>query len=105
MELLKTVTGYLGGTLEIYEKKVVIKKTGIAGLASGMGKNGKEIYMKSITGIQIKNPTIFTNGKFSINSTGENSNKVRDENTVIFLKKHSKEFETAKQLIEQLANQ
>lgn len=103
MQAIKTIQGHLGGSLEIYDNKVVIKKRGLAGIAS-KGANDKDIWMKSITGIQIKKPNILQNGNFSILSSGENANKTKDENTIIFLKKSLSEFEEAKALIESLAN-
>lgn len=103
MQTLKTVTGHMGGSIEIFDNKVVIKKTGLAGIAS-KGNNNKEIWMKAITGVQITKPNIFQNGKFTVNSSGENGNVVRNENTVVFTKKDLADFEAAKDLIEQLAN-
>jgi hypothetical protein len=104
MDSILTVQGHIGASILIYENKVVVSKKGLAGFASGGSKNDKEIWMKSITGIQIKNPSFISNGEFSIVTTGNDNKTTRDENTVTFLKKQLPEFIKAKELIEQLAN-
>lgn len=97
------IEAYGGGILEIYPNKVVIKKKGLAAMAS-KGANEHEIYIKSITGVNLKLPTWIANGRFEVMQSGQDIRKVRDENVVVFLKKQLPDFQKAKSLIEELVN-
>lgn len=95
MDALLTLDG-VNGQLELYSDKVTIKRKGaLAKMTQGFFKGDKTIYLKQITGIQIKPGTNFTNGYIQFTVPGGNEstkglmNATQDENTVMFAKKHN----------------
>lgn len=94
------------GKVELYENKLVIKRNAVSGLARG----SKEIYLKNITGIQIKK-TGLTAGYIQFIFMGSEENKhhgamksVYDENTIMFQPFAHKKAIMLKQKIEELIN-
>ena len=55
--MLYEFRGY-DGQIELYENKIIIKRKGIARATRGFTLGDKEIYLSSITGIQVKKPGI-----------------------------------------------
>lgn len=97
MNKLKKAKG-VGGQLTLYEDRVVIsRKGGLAKLSHGL-KGEKEILITSITTIQLKNPGAFTNGYIQFGILGGNESlggiieATKDENSVVFTKKHQDDF-------------
>lgn len=92
---LLTLNG-VNGQLEVYNDKVVIRRKGaLAKLTQGFFKGDKTIYIRQITGMQIKPGTAFTNGYIQFTVPGGIESKkgifdaTNDENTVMFTKKHN----------------
>lgn len=87
--MLYEFRGY-DGQIELYQNKIVIKRKGFARLTRGYTLGDKEIYLKSITGIQVKKPGmqagyiqfIFSGSK-EIKGSGI-MKAATDENTVMF---------------------
>lgn len=101
------------GQIELYENKIVIRRKGFARGARGAACGDKEIYLKSISGIQVKRPGMqagYIQFIFSGSSESKKSSisKVaRDENTVMFQGGEAKYQEALKlkMMIEQLTQQ
>lgn len=94
-EPIKLLKG-VNGQLEVYSSKIVIKRKGILSkMTQGFFKGDKSIYIKQITAVQVKNGGILTNGyiQFTIGGGIESTKAIlaatRDENSVIFKKKHN----------------
>lgn len=102
--------GLRGNNLIITSTKVVIShKSNFTNVSLGL-RGDKEIDMKSITSIQIKRASMFTNGFFQISFIGGQESKgglfnaTHDENTVMFNRKQEPDFIHAKQLIDEYRN-
>lgn len=87
--MLYEFRGY-DGQIELYENKIIIRRAGAARLTRGFSLGDKEIYLKSISGIQVKKPGlqagyiqfIFSGSK---EAKGTGIMKIAtDENTVMF---------------------
>jgi Short C-terminal domain/Domain of unknown function (DUF4429) len=99
----------LNGQIELYTDKIIIKRKGTrAKLTQGFFKGDKTIYIKQITGIQLKEAGLFIGGyiQFTIPGGIESrrgiSDANRDENTVMFLKTENKLAQQMKSEIEKL---
>lgn len=108
MPVLMTLNG-VNGQLELHEDKVVIKRKGLlAKMSQGLFKGDKSIYLKQISGIQVKHGTSITNGyiQFTISGGSESTKGLvsasRDENSVLFRKKDNETVDKIKAKIEEL---
>lgn len=108
VKLLKGVNGQL----EVFPDRLVIKRKGaMAKLTQGFFKGDKTIYVRQITGIQVKRGGLATNGyiQFSLGGGVESTKGIldatHDENTVMFKRKHNKLVEEIKAYIEQAMSQ
>jgi hypothetical protein len=102
MQPQMTIKGY-NGTLEVFDNKLVIKR----GIMYHKGRGEKEIYLRNVSGIQLKKPGL-SSGYFQISHSGAKEHKggawsaVYDENTIVIGSGGVyKEFEGAKRMIEQ----
>lgn len=102
----------VNGQLQLYENKVVIiRKGALAKMTQGFFKGDKTIYLKQITGIQVKLGGAFTNGYIQITVPGGIENKkgimsaTQDENSVMFAKKNNQLVNEIKEKIEELQQQ
>ena len=100
-----TITGVKGGSITYDDKKLIIKRKGLFGMALHGLKGDKTIPYKSITAIQFKKAG-FQYGfiQFSIiggrEAKGGYMQSIQDENSVLFNKKNQPEFEKFKDFIE-----
>ena len=108
MEPLMTLNG-VNGQIYLFSDKVVIKRKGLtAKLTQGFTKGDKSIYLKQISGIQIKKAGILFNGYIQFTLAGGNENTkgivdaTHDENTIIFNKKNNNFIDEFKKKIEEL---
>lgn len=108
MDALFTLNG-VNGQLELYNDKVMIKRKGaLAKMTQGFFKGEKTIYLKQITGIQVKPGGTFFNGYIQFTVPGGIENKkgitdaTKDENTVMFNKKDNDLVSKIKSKIEEL---
>jgi hypothetical protein len=99
----------VNGQLELYNDKVVIKRKGaLAKLTQGFFKGDKIIYIRQITGMQIKLGTALTNGYIQFTVPGGIESKkgildaTKDENTVMFAKKQNELVMQIKARVESL---
>lgn len=94
------------GTIEVLDNKIIIKRKGITAFISQGLKGDKEIYIKKITSIQIKNANWITNGYIQFGFSGGKESKggildaAKDENTVMFKSSQQNDFLKLKTLIE-----
>ena len=95
-----------GATLEVYPTKIVIKRHGLLSFLTQGSKGDKEIFIKNITAIQLKEPG-FTKGFIQFSLSGESASKggafdaVKDENSIMIgTMPVYKTFVAAKNLIE-----
>jgi len=102
----------VNGQLELYTDKVIIKRKGaLAKMTQGFFKGEKTIYLKQITGIQIKWAGTFINGYIQFTVPGGIENKkgimdaTKDENTVVFAKKNNELVNNIKEKIEEIQQQ
>lgn len=101
-----------GGQVELWANKVTIKHSGLLGKMTKGLTGDKDIYLSSITGIQLKRPTMITNGYIQFAFQGSQEGKggifssTKDENTVLFSsKKRYKIAQQMKQRIEERMHQ
>lgn len=79
-----------GGTVELWPSKVTIRHRGVLSKMTVGLAGEKDIYLTSITGIQLKRPTWISKGYFQIQYMGSQDSKggilnaTKDENTVLF---------------------
>lgn len=107
-DVLLTLSG-VNGQLELYGDKIIIKRKGaLAKMTQGFFKGDKSIYLKQISGIQIKPAGTFTNGYIQFTIPGGNENikgitsATKDENSVFFAKKDNELVNNIKAKIEEL---
>jgi hypothetical protein len=107
-EVIYTLNG-VNGQLELYADKVVIKRKGaLAKMTQGFFKGDKTIYLKQISGIQVKPGGTFVNGYIQFTLPGGNESvkginaATKDENTVVFNKKDNDLVQKIKAKIEEL---
>lgn len=101
----------VNGQLELYNDKIVIKRKGaLAKMTQGFFKGDKTLYLRQITGIQVKKGGMLTNGyiQFTVPGGVENrkglTDATKDENTVMFNKKDNDLVDKIKIKIEELQN-
>ena len=110
--MLYEFRGY-DGQIELYENKIIIRRSGFARLTRGFSLGDKEIYLKSISGIQVKKPGLNA-GYIQFIFSGSKETKhagimkaAADENTVMFqggIQKYHEAIEL-KSMIEKLLSQ
>lgn len=89
-DMLYEFRGY-DGQIELYENKIIIKRKGFARATRGFTLGDKEIYLSSITGIQVKKPGVRDGYiQFLVSGSQEVKGKgmkkaAKDENTVLFM--------------------
>lgn len=92
------------GALSIYHDRIHIVRKGFL-LAKTSGLYDKEITIKSLTAIQLKEPGMLTNGFISFSFSGGKESKgglfdaTKDENSIMITKKQLNDFKKAKDLI------
>lgn len=84
----------LNGQLELYEDKIIFKRKGVMSkLSQGFTKGDKTIYIKQISGIDLKLGGNLINGYIQFTLPGGNEKRggafqaTQDENTMMFKKK------------------
>lgn len=110
----KEVVGARGknGAIAVMDDKVVIEHNGKTRtkLTQGIGKGKKEIWFKSLSGIEYKEPNGTTAGYLQLAQTGRDEedggvvDAVTDENTVMFNSGQTDAFTQVKRAIEERAN-
>jgi hypothetical protein len=100
-----------GATLVITKTKIIIRRHGFLSLLNHGSKGDKEIFIKNITAIQIKEPG-FTNGFIQFSLSGEKGSKggvfeaAKDENSIMIAGMDQyRSFLKAKELIEKYINE
>ena len=98
----------VNGQIELYKNKIVITRQGLlAGVTQGFFKGNKEIFIRQISGIQVKYAEI-TNGYIQFTLSGGNENTqgiwqaTDDENTVMFSAAENETVKLMKTKIEEL---
>ena len=105
MNFIKSFKGRIC-EVELYEDKIIIKRSGFLSTLSQGFKGDKTIPISMITSVQFKKPGFFTTGYIQfgiqggIESRGGLSAAVTDENSVIFTPKKLKDFMELKDYIE-----
>lgn len=107
-QILMNLKG-INGQLELYENMIIIKRKGaLSKMTQGFFKGDKTMYLKQISGIQLKHGTIITNGYIQFTLSGGNESTkgildaTKDENTVMFRKKENDTADKIKSKIEEL---
>ena len=94
------------GSIVFDGKKIIIKRNGGVALLTQGFKGDKEIYIKQISSIQLKQAGLLTSGYIQFAFSGGKENKGglldagKDENTVIFTKKQQPDFLKLKEELE-----
>lgn len=97
--------GKNGGTVELLDNALVIRRKGVSGFLTQGLKGEKRIPFSSITTVQFKEPGL-TTGYIQFGVLGGNENRggvfdaTSDENTVLFLAKALKEFQQLRDAVE-----
>lgn len=92
------------GTLRINNSTIELIRKGINARLLGLRGN-KEILISSINAIQFKEPGMLTNGFIQFVFSGSSESKggffdaTKDENSIVFTKKHSKQFAFLREII------
>ncbi|KQN01947.1 hypothetical protein ASE82_11740 [Sphingomonas sp. Leaf230] len=98
--------GQNGGTVELLDDVLVIRRKGLTSLLNHGLKGDKRIPYESITSVQFKEAG-FTTGYIQFGVAGGKESRagvgaaVKDENTVLFIKKTASEFRQLRDLVEQ----
>ncbi|MGG0885911.1 SHOCT domain-containing protein [Brevibacillus parabrevis] len=99
----------VNGSLIIYPNRILIsRQTSI--VARGSRLYDKEISLKSLSAIQLKEPGMFSNGFIQFSFSGGKESKggmfdaVKDENSIVINKKQLDSFKKAKDMIYDLMN-
>jgi hypothetical protein len=97
--------GYNGGTVEVLDKVLIIRRKGVTSLLTQGLKGEKRIPFSSITSVQFKEPGLATGYiQFGVmggvEGRGGVLNATTDENTVLFVKKALNEFRQLRDLVE-----
>lgn len=107
MNTLLTVKGQ-NGQLTIYENKITISRKGLVAFSQHGMKGEKDIYIKNITGVQLKTASTLFHGfiQFSFSGSSESKGGIQaariDENSIIITKSQNSFFIEAKAMIEGL---
>ncbi|MED1642255.1 SHOCT domain-containing protein [Brevibacillus agri] len=102
-EILLEVKGHNGALFVYHDRIAIIRKGSFLAKASGL--YDKEITIKSLTAIQLKEPGMFTNGFISFSFSGGKESKggvfdaTKDENSIMITKKQLNDFKKAKDII------
>jgi hypothetical protein len=105
-EVLLEAQGVFGQKLQLLPTKIRIKRKGVQQMMTHGIKGDKEIFIDQISGIQFKQSGV-TSGYIQFSFLGGQETKqgildgAKDENTVMFVKKHQPEFEAIKRAVEQ----
>lgn len=109
-DVIYTLEG-VNGQLYLYHNRVVIKRKGaIAKLSQGFFKGEKEIFISQISGIQVRDGTVFTNGYIQFTLSGGNESTkgilsaTQDENSIMFAKNNNELVKKIKNKIYELKN-
>jgi hypothetical protein len=106
-ELLMEIEG-VGSVIRLYDDRVGIRRKGFLGISAHGSDGEKEIWLQSLTGVQFKDPNMWTNGYIQFIFPGSQENKrgafaaASDENTVMFKKAQENDFITLKLQIDDL---
>lgn len=106
MSLLLRAEG-VGGSIELYDHKVVIRRKGVMAFMTHGLAGDKEILVAQISSIQLKKANFLTNGyiQFAFLGGQETKNGIwdatQDENTVMFKQNQQDAVEAIKSAIEQ----
>jgi hypothetical protein len=97
--------GYNGGTVEVLNNVIIIRRQGVASLLTQGLKGEKRIPLSSITSVQFKEPGLTTGYiQFGVmggvEGRGGVFNATTDENTVLFVKKALNEFRQLRDVVE-----
>lgn len=98
--------GQNGGTVELLDDVLVIRRKGLTSLLNHGLKGDKRIPYESITSVQFKEAG-FTTGYIQFGVAGGKESRagvsaaVKDENTVLFIKKTAPTFRELRDLVEQ----
>ena len=98
----------VGGQLDLYKTKVVIRRKGALATMSHGFTGDKEILIRNITGVQLKPGSAMLNGYIQFTIPGGNESKrgigaaTQDENTVMFHKNENEVAKSIKDKIEQI---
>lgn len=93
------------GQITLYKNKIKISRKGIMSKLTHGFKGEKEIMLKRISSIQLKEPGLITSGYMQIGFSGGKENKdglfdaTKDENTVMIKKKQYDKFQKLKNAI------
>ena len=93
------------GQIELYKNKIVIKRKGVMSKLTQGFKGDKEIMLKRISSIQLKEAGMITSGyiQFAFSGGKENTDGLmdatKDENSVMFTKKQQADFKKLKNAI------
>jgi len=107
-KLLEVLEG-VNGQVELYDDKVIIKRKGaLAKITQGFTKGDKTIYLRQVTGIQLKLGGNLVNGYIQFTVPGGNEKSkgafeaTQDENSVMFKKSSNDIAISMKNKIEEL---
>ena len=94
------------GTLRVNHSTIELIRKGMTARLLGLRGN-KEILISSINAIQFKEPAMLTNGFIQFVFSGSSESKggvfdaTKDENSIVFTKKHLKQFALLRDVINQ----
>lgn len=97
----------VNGTIIVAPERITIRRKGAMSFMTQGMKGDKEIMIEDISTIQIRQPKLGSRGYIQFGFKGGTENKsglldaVKDENSVLFDKKHADDIMKAKELIEQ----
>lgn len=97
--------GHNGGSVELLDDLLVIRRKGVLSALNHGSKGEKRIPYRSITSVQFKEPGL-TTGYIQFGVTGGSESRggvfdaVKDENTVLFVKKAAGQFRELRDLVE-----
>lgn len=96
----------VGGHIELGENSIIIRRTGVMSLVLHGVKGEKTIPFSSIHSVQFKRPNFVNSGfiQFAVAGGLESGKGIlaatKDENTVMFLAGHEKDFEKLREVVE-----
>lgn len=99
----------VNGSLIIYPNRILISRQS-SFIAKSSRLYDKEITIKSVSAIQIKEPSMFMNGFIQFSFSGGKESKggafdaAKDENSIVVNKKQIESFKKAKEIIYDLMN-
>lgn len=96
----------VGGQIEVDDRFITIRRKGLLAKSAHGLKGEKRIPLSAVTAVQFKLANNLTNGyiQFSLSGGSESrrglQDAIRDENTVMFHKKHLRDFEAIRDYVE-----